>query len=119
MNRLYYYVGRWLFAAAVFALVCATSISALAANSYTAGGVAINSQATSTYSDGTLAYATSSNNITITVSTVAGLIITPDAGSNPAVVLNQTGVSFVFTVTNDSNFSNNVLFKANGASIIA
>jgi hypothetical protein len=119
MNRLHDYVSRWLSVVAVFALVCATSIASVAANTYTAGGVAINSQATSTYSDGTLAYATSSNNITITVSKIAGLIITPDAGSNPAVVLNQTGVSFVFTVTNDSNFSNNVLFKANGASIIA
>src|ERR1700681_1483299 len=112
-------VTRWRSVVAVFVLVCATSAASRAANTYTAGGTAINSQATSTYSDGTLAYATSSNNLTVTVSKVAGLIITPDGGSNSTVAPNQTGVSFVFTVTNDSNFSNSVLFKASGASIIA
>src|SRR5438093_7601732 len=99
--------------------MCATSVVSLAQNTYTSGGTAISSQATSTYSDGTNNYATYSNTVTVTVANIAGLIITPDAGSHATVVTNQTGITFVFTVTNDGNFANNVLFKANGASIVA
>jgi len=110
---------RWQTVAAAFVLICAASVASVAQNTYTGGGTLIDSQATSTYSDGTNSYATSSNTVTVTVAKIAGLIITPDAGSHATVVTNQTGATFVFTVTNDGNFANNVLFKANGASIIA
>ena len=88
------------------------------ADTPTPGGTTISNTATSSYSDGTTSYATTSNTVTVTVSNIAGLAITPDAGSHANVVLSQTGVDFNFTVTNTGNFTNQVLFKALGASII-
>src|SRR6185295_6176060 len=44
--------------------------------------------------------------------------ITPDAGTRANVVVSQTGVDFLFTVTNTGNFTNQVVFKDAGASII-
>src|SRR5205807_2804841 len=82
----------------------------------TAGGTVISNQASATYSDGTNTYSTVSNTVTVTVSNVSGLAITPDAGSNPTVVAGQTAVLFNFTVTNTGNFSDQVHFLASGAS---
>ena len=82
----------------------------------TPGGTTISNQASATYSDGTNSYSTVSNTVTVTVSNVSGLAITPDAGSNPTVVAGQTGVIYNFTVTNTGNFSDQVHFLANGAS---
>ena len=59
----------------------------------TPGGTTISNQASATYSDGTNSYSTVSNTVTVTVSNVSGLAITPDAGSNPTVVAGQTGVN--------------------------
>ena len=83
----------------------------------TPGGTAISNQATATYSDGTNSYSTVSNTVTVTVSNVSGLTITPDAGSNPTVVAGQTGVIYDFTVTNTGNFADQVRFLASGASV--
>jgi hypothetical protein len=110
--------NRWLSFVGVLALVCAMSASALAQTPYTAGGTVITNTATSTYSDGTNDYATTSNTVTVTISNVAGLTITPDAGSHASVVRGQSGVDFFFTVTNTGNFTNQVVFKALGASIV-
>src|SRR5215210_9558112 len=66
----------------------------------TAGGTVISNQASATYSDGTNSYSTVSNTVTVTVLNVSGLVITPDASSNPSVVAGQTGVIYNFTVTN-------------------
>src|SRR5207253_4258210 len=82
----------------------------------TAGGTTISNQASATYSDGTNKYSTVSNTVTVTVSNVSGLAITPDAGSNPTVVPGQTNVLYNFTVTNTGNFTDQVRFLANGAS---
>jgi hypothetical protein len=82
----------------------------------TAGGTVISNQASATYSDGTNSYSTVSNTVTVTVSNVSGLAITPDAGANPTVVAGQTSVIFNFTVTNTGNFSDQVHFLAGGAS---
>jgi len=79
------------------ALLCAFCAQAFA---QTPGGTTISNQASATYSDGTNAYSTVSNTVTVTVSNVSGLAITPDAGSNPTVVAGQTAVLFNFTVTN-------------------
>src|SRR5215831_9846595 len=98
----------------VAAIACALSTSALA---QTAGGTVISNQASATYSDGTNTYNTVSNTVTVTVSNVSGLAITPDAGSNPSVVAGQTGVLYNFTVTNTGNFSDQVRFLASGASV--
>ena len=95
------------------AIACAVSTPATA---QTPGGTAITNQASASYSDGTNTYDTISNTVTVTVSNVSGLAITPDAGSNPTVVAGQTGVIYNFTVTNTGNFSDQVHFLASGAS---
>lgn len=82
----------------------------------TPGGTTISNQASATYSDGTNSYSTVSNTVTVTVSNVSGLAITPDAGSNPTIVAGQIGVIYNFTVTNTGNFTDQVHFLANGAS---
>src|SRR6185369_13858359 len=81
----------------------------------TAGGTTISNQASATYSDGTNSYSTVSNTVTVTVSNVSGLAITPDAGSNPTVVAGQTLVLFSFTVTNTGNFTDKVHFVPGSA----
>ncbi len=83
----------------------------------TPGGTTISNQASATYSDGTNSYSTVSNTVTVTVSNVSGLAITPDAGSNPTVVAGQTGILYNFTVTNTGNFTDQVRFLASGASV--
>src|SRR5256714_14547739 len=81
----------------------------------TPGGTTISNQASATYSDGTNSYSTVSNTVTVTVSNVSGLTITPDGGSNPTVVAGQTAVLFNFTVSNTGNFTDKVHFVAGGA----
>src|SRR5467141_3891896 len=83
----------------------------------TPGGTSISNQASATYSDGTNSYSTVSNTVTVTVSDVSGLTITPDAGTNPTVVAGQTAVLYNFTVTNTGNFTDQVRFLASGASV--
>ena len=85
----------------------------------TPGGTVISNRATATYSDGTNNFTAVSNTVTTTVSNVAGISITPDAGVNPSVVALQSGVVFQFNVTNTGNISDSFLFKASGASIRA
>lgn len=100
--------------AALLAVVCALCLPVIA---QTAGGTTISNQASASYSDGTNTYTTVSNTVTVTVSNVSGLTITPDAGSNPTVVAGQTGVVYNFTVTNTGNFTDKVHFLASGASV--
>ncbi|PYS22152.1 MAG: hypothetical protein DMF72_14400 [Acidobacteria bacterium] len=78
----------------------------------------ISNQASASYSDGTNTYNTVSNTVTVTVSKVSGLAVTPDAGSNPTVVAGQTGVIYNFTVTNTGNFSDQVHFLGSSASAV-
>ena len=99
----------------VLAIVCALAAQSVA---QTPGGTTIYNQASATYSDGTNAYSTVSNTVTVTVSNVSGLAITPDAGSNPTVVAGQTGVIYNFTVTNTGNFSDQVHFLGSGGSAV-
>lgn len=98
----------------VLAIVCALSAQSAA---QTPGGTTISNQASATYSDGTNAYSTVSNTVTVTVSNVSGLAITPDAGSTSSVVAGQTAVLYNFTVTNTGNFTDQVRFLASGASV--
>lgn len=102
--------------AALLALACVLCSPAFA---QTAGGTTISNQASATYSDGTNSYSTISNTVTVTVSLVSGLTITPDAGSNPTVVAGQTLVIYNFTVTNTGNFTDQVRFQAGSASVNA
>jgi hypothetical protein len=97
-----------------FAIMLALSAQASA---QTPGGTTISNQASATYSDGTNSYSTVSNTVTVTVSNVSGLAITPDAGTNSTVVAGQTGVLYDFTVTNTGNFTDQVRFLASGASV--
>lgn len=94
------------------AIACALSTPAAA---QTPGGTAISNQASASYSDGTNTYNTVSNTVTVTVSNVSGLAITPDAASNPTVVAGQTAVLFNFTVTNTGNFTDKVHFVPGSA----
>src|SRR5258708_28779656 len=87
------------------AIACALSIPVTA---QTPGGTAISNQASATYSDGTNSYSTVSNTVTVTVSNVSGLAITPDPGSNPTVVAGQTAVIYNFTLANTGNFTDHV-----------
>ncbi len=101
---------------ALLAIVCISFAPALAQT--TDGGTVISNQASATYTDGGGGnFSTVSNTVTVTVSNVSGLAITPDAGTNPSVVPGQTSVDFPFTVTNTSNFATQVRFLASGASI--
>src|SRR5713226_10211565 len=93
------------------------SVFSLRTVGQTPGGTTISNQASASYSDGTNTYNTVSNTVTVTVSNVSGLAITPDAGSNPTVVAGQTAVLFNFTVTNTGNFTDQVRFLASGASV--
>jgi len=98
----------------VLTVLCAFCAQAFA---QTPGGTTISNQASATYSDGTNAYSTVSNTVTVTVSNVSGLAITPDAGSTSSVVAGQTAVLYNFTVTNTGNFTDQVRFLASGASV--
>ena len=98
----------------VLTVLCAFCAQAFA---QTPGGTTISNQASATYSDGTNAYSTVSNTVTVTVSNVSGLAITPDAGSTASVVAGQTAVLYNFTVTNTGNFTDQVRFLASGASV--
>jgi hypothetical protein len=100
--------------AALLAVVGALCFPVIA---QTPGGTVISNQASATYSDGTDTYSTVSNTVTVTVSNVSGLTITPDAGSNPTVVAGQTGVLYNFTVTNTGNFTDQVRFLAGSARV--
>ncbi len=108
----------WAFAALAALVLTTGTLPALAQQ--TAAGTDISNTATATYTDGTggsPTYNATSPTVTVTVARVAGLAITPDAGSVPNVVAGQQGVDFTFTVANTSNYSTNVLFLANRASI--
>lgn len=101
----------------VIALVAITAAITGLTVAQTPGGTIISNQASATYSDGTNSYSTVSNTVTVTVSNVSGLTITPDAGTNPTVVAGQTLVIYNFTVTNTGNFTDQVRFGASGASV--
>lgn len=102
----------------VLALTCAFYSQALA---QTPAGTQIQNTASATYGDGSGgSYSATSNTVTVTVSNVSGLTITPDVtngSSDPTVVPGQNNVRFTFTVTNTGNFTDNVRFKASGASV--
>src|SRR6266576_2785521 len=85
------------------------------ASAQTPADTVISNQASASYTDGTNTYNTVSNTVTVTVSKVSGLAITPDGSSNPTVVSGQTAVLFNFTVTNSGNFSDQVHFFAGSA----
>src|SRR6266576_5372910 len=95
----------------LIALAIAFALST-SATAQTPADTVISNQASASYTDGTNTYNTVSNTVTVTVSKVSGLAITPDAGSNPTVVPGQTAVLFNFTVTNSGNFSDKVHFVA-------
>lgn len=115
-HRIFTFVAR---TAALLALACVLCSPAFA---QTAGGTVISNQASATYSDGTNSYSTISNTVTVTVSLVSGLTITPDAGTNPTnptVVAGETLVVYNFTVTNTGNFTDQVRFAAGSARVNA
>lgn len=102
---------------ALLALACVLCSTAFA---QTAADTVISNQASASYSDGTNTYSTVSNIVTVTVSKVAGLAITPDPPtSNGSVVAGQTLVIYNFTVFNTGNFSDQIRFLAGSARVNA
>ena len=104
----------------ILAITCLFSWQGLAQQ--TPADTTISNTATASYSDGAGGgpYNTSSNTVTIIVSKVSGLTITPDVtngSSDPTVVPGQANVRFNFTVTNTGNFTDDVRFLANGGSV--
>lgn len=100
----------------ILAMACALAAPAFAQT--TDGGTDITNTASASYSDGSNSYNVTSNTVTVRVSNVAGLTITPDGGALASqVVAGETGIVYNFTVTNTGNFSDKVQFLANGASI--
>lgn len=102
----------------VLAIACVFYTQALAQQ--TPADTQIKNTATATYSDGSQNYETSSNTVTVIVAKVSGLTITPDVvdgSSDPTVVAGESNVRFNFTVTNTGNFTDDVRFLANGASV--
>jgi hypothetical protein len=90
----------------------------LASAQSSSGGTVIKNRARATFSDEIgRDFSIASNTVEITVANVAGLSITPDAGTMNSVVRGQTGIIFPFIVTNTGNFSDQVRFLANGASL--
>jgi hypothetical protein len=119
-NTMKFKASRWCSFVGALALICAASVVAMAQTT-TPGGTVISNTATATYSDapsGGTDFTTTSNTVTVTVTDISGLAITPDAGTRANVVRSQTGVDFLFTITNTGNFTNQVVFKEAGASII-
>lgn len=104
----------------VLTVMIAFTLFVTASHAQTGGGTVISNQASAAYSDGNgNNFSTVSNTVTVTVANVAGLTITPDAGTHASVVTGQTGVPFVFRITNTGNFTDQVRFLASGASIQA
>lgn len=96
---------------------CALLVSTTSAQQ-TAGGTAIQNQASASYSDGNgNDFSSVSNTVTVTVSNVSGLTITPDAGTHATIIPGQQGVLYTFRVTNSGNFADQVRFLQSGASI--
>src|SRR6185295_16839794 len=101
-NTMKFKASRWCSFVGALALICAASVAAMAQTT-TPSGTVISNTATSTYSDaasGGTDFTTTSNTVDVTVTDVAGLAITPDAGTRANVVVSQTGVDFLFTVSN-------------------
>ena len=114
--------GTFVSTAAILRLLIALAIAgalATPALAQTPADTTISNQASASYSDGTNTYNTVSNTVTVIVSKVSGLAITPDAGSNPTVVAGQTLVIYNFTVTNTGNFSDQIRFTAGSARVNA
>jgi hypothetical protein len=98
-------------------LICCAFFVSTASAQQTPGGTVISNQASATYGDGTNSFSTVSNVITVTVSNVSGITITPDAGSHATIIPGQLGVLYTFRVTNTGNFADQVRFLQSGASI--
>ena len=106
----------WLFTVAT--MMCALLFDAFAQKPV--GGTVVENYASATYNDRKgKSYGTVSNAVTFTVAKVAGLVITPDGQTNSSVFPGQISVDFTFRVTNTGNFTDQVRFLANGASIRA
>lgn len=102
-------------------LIGATALFAITNMAFaqaTPGGTIIRNRASASYTDdpgNPTKYSATSNEVTTTVSYVAGLEITPDAGSGGTVTPGSTA-TYTFTVRNLGNFTDNVRFLASGAS---
>ncbi|HEX8456489.1 MAG TPA: hypothetical protein VF656_04130 [Pyrinomonadaceae bacterium] len=100
---------------ALMAILCAFISPAFA---QTSGNTVISNQASAAYTDSSNNnYSTVSNTVTVTVANVSGLRILPDDAVNSAVVPGDANVTFLYTVTNTGNFTDQVRFLASGQSL--
>lgn len=107
--------GKLLWGTLAFVVLTGTALAQA-----TPGGTIIRNKASATYTDdpsNPTKYSVQSNEVTTTVSYVAGLQITPDGSAPATTVLPGATATYTFTVTNLGNFTDNVEFLASGASI--
>jgi hypothetical protein len=86
----------------------------------TPGGTVIRNRASASYTDdpgNPTKYSATSNEVTTTVSYVAGLEVTPDGSAPTTTVAPGATATYTFTVRNLGNFTDNVEFLASGASV--
>lgn len=84
-----------------------------------AGGTQISNRVAITYTEPTGSTVNGvSNTVTITVSNVTGLVITPDNGTPPGVNGGQSGVTRTFTISNTGNITESIQFGSSGASLV-
>ena len=107
----------------LYALLLLLGIFALApdtANAQSApGGTVISNRAAIRYTEPTGSPVdTVSNTVTVTVTNVTGLVITPDAGTAPGVNGGASNVTRTFVITNPGNITETIGFGASGASLI-
>lgn len=111
---------RLLWGQALFGATLLFALTQLAFAQATPGGTIIRNQASATYTDDVsnpTKYSATSNEVTTTVSYVAGLAITPDGSTPGTTVSPGSTATYTFTVSNLGNFTDNVEFMASGASI--
>lgn len=107
--------GKLLLGTLAFVVLTGTALAQA-----TPGGTIIRNKASATYTDdptNPTKYSVISNEVTTTVSYVAGLQITPDGSAPATTVPPGSTATYTFTVTNLGNFTDNVEFLASGASI--
>jgi hypothetical protein len=103
----------------LIAMAALFTITNLAFAQATPGGTIIRNRASASYTDdpgNPTKYSSTSNEVTTTVSYVAGLEITPDALASGTVTPGSTA-TYTFAVRNLGNFTDNVRFLASGASV--
>ena len=116
-QRIHQLAGRFS-ALALLLLIIGFSASNVNAQGV-AGGTVISNRVTFVYTEPTGSTVPGvSNTVTVTVTNVTGLAITPDGAVSPGVNGGATNVQRTFVLSNTGNISETISFGASGASLI-